>query len=49
MLTIEAYRDGTAPEGIVEMYSSLQLADVYGASLVFVAQKRDILLTCFAE
>src|SRR5205085_1624888 len=28
-LVIEAFRDGTSPEGIVQMYSSLQLADVH--------------------
>ena len=39
---VTAYREGMTPEGIVEQYPSLQLADVYSAIGYFLSHQQEV-------
>jgi uncharacterized protein (DUF433 family) len=41
-LVIEAFREGTAPEGIVQIYSSLKLADVHAVIAYYLRHQAEV-------
>jgi uncharacterized protein (DUF433 family) len=41
-LVIEAFLEGLAPEGIVQMYSSLQLADVHAVIAYYLRHQAEV-------
>lgn len=41
-LVIRAFQQGESPEGIVEMYSSLKLADVYAVLAYYLTQRASV-------
>lgn len=41
-LVVQTFREGVAPETIVQMYSSLQLADVYGVIAYYLRHQTEV-------
>lgn len=42
VLVVQAYQAGETPEGIVEMFDTLELADVYGAIAYYLRHKSEV-------